>query len=164
MGYSTDFEGQFNLDAPLTEAQIAYLNQFSGTRRMHRDAKIAATLPDPVREAVGLPIGEFAEYFVGGGGSFGQDKDASILDYNDPPPSQPSLWCQWVPTAGGTGIHWNGTEKFYDYVDWLEYLIANFLRPWGRVLSGEVTWQGEEEEDRGVIRVDNNRVFAEALQ
>jgi len=156
MGYTTDFEGSFELDHPLTPEHKAYLTQFSETRRMRRDSGKAAAFPDPIREAVGLPIGKEGEYFVGGKGSFGQDHDKSILDYNDPPVSQPGLWCQWVPTEDGTGIVWNGSEKFYHYKSWIVYIIENFLKPWGYVVNGTVTWQGEVSNDKGIMIVVNN--------
>jgi hypothetical protein len=53
---------------------------------------------------------------------------------------------------------WNGAEKFYYYVKWLEYLIEHFLAPWGYVLNGTVTWQGEEGEDQGTITLADNDV------
>ena len=57
------------------------------------------------------------------------------------------------------GIQWSGAEKFYDYVEWLQYLIDNFLKPWGYVLNGEVNWQGEREEDIGTILVASNLII-----
>jgi hypothetical protein len=158
MGYTTDFNGSFNLNKPLSAVHAEYLIQFSSTRRMKRDANKAANLPDPVREAVNLPIGKDGEYFVGASGSFGQDKDDSVIDYNTSPSEQPGLWCQWVPNEDGTGIEWDGGEKFYSYVEWLDYLIYNFLAPWGYILNGEVEWQGEDRDDRGLIVVKNNEV------
>jgi len=158
MGYTTDFEGRFNLDKPLTDAHAAYINAFSGTRRMKRDAAKAEKMPDPVRFAVGLPIGPEGAYFVGGLGPYGQDRDASVTDNNNEPAGQPGLWCQWVPTGDCDGIEWNGTEKFYNYVEWLQYLIANFLGPWGYVVNGRVSWRGEEHSDVGVLVVKNNVV------
>jgi hypothetical protein len=140
----------------------AYLKQFSQTRRMRRDAGRAALLPDPVREAVGLPPGNEGGYFVGGGGVAGQDQDASILDYNTPPAGQPALWCRWMPDESRTAIVWNRREKFYSYVEWLEYLIHHFLTPWGYVLDGKMTWQGEQDDDHGTITVSHNRVEARA--
>ncbi|MEG3844580.1 hypothetical protein QT986_30660, partial [Microcoleus sp. herbarium14] len=47
-----------------------------------------------------------------------------------------------------------------DYVEWLQYLIDNFLKPWGYVLRGEVNWQGEREEDAGMIWVENNTIVS----
>jgi hypothetical protein len=95
---------------------------------------------------------------VGGKEDFGQGQDDSIVNYNTPPSGQPSLWCQWVPNENGTAIEWDGGEKFYEYVDWIEYLISNFLAPWGYVLNGEVEWSGEDRDDRGMIIIDNNIV------
>lgn len=189
MGYTTDFNGTFVLDKPLAPEHRAYLAAFADTRRMKRDAEKAAALPDPVREAAGLPIGPEAGYYVGGAadGNFGQDKDGSILNSNEAPGAvpydtgdwvgsrklrktkiaagecQPGLWCQWRPTEDGTGIEWDEGEKFYEYAAWLRYIIANFLKPWGYVLNGEVKWQGEEMDDRGLITVADNKVSTTAL-
>lgn len=164
MGYTTDFYGEFNLNKPLTEAHKNYLEKFAEMRRMKRKETLTAKRPDPLREAVGLPVGKEGAYFVGEGGDFGQgagvggDDIPDLVDYNYPPAGQPGLWCQWVPNSGGTAIIWDGGEKFYDYVEWIEYLIENFLKPWGYVLNGEVEWAGEDHNDRGRIDIKNNVV------
>jgi len=142
----------------LTPEHAAYLKQFNCTRRMRRDPAKVLLLSDPIRAAVGLPVGEEGEYFVGGGGDFGQAHDDSILDYNKPPGAQPGLWCKWRPNEDGTAIVWDGGEKFYDYVAWLEYLIGHFLEPWGYVLNGRMDWQGEQDDDCGTILVRDNQV------
>jgi hypothetical protein len=144
----------------LNPEHAAYLTAFSQTRRMRRDKAKARLLPDPVRQAVGLPVGAEGGYFVGGGGYGGQEHDDSVLDYNSPPKGQPGLWCQWVVNEDGTAIIWDGVEKFYDYIEWLEYLLAHFLGPWGYVVNGQMTWQGENDLDRGTIRVVDNVVKA----
>jgi uncharacterized protein (TIGR02996 family) len=136
----------------------AYLRQFSYTRRMKRDARKALHMPDPRRVAVGLQLGKEAAYFVGGQGHRGQDRDDSIRDYNKPPAGQPGLWCHWVPNADGTAIVWDKGEKFYSYVEWLEYLIEHFLRPWGYLLNGRMDWEGQDPDDVGTILVRDNRV------
>jgi hypothetical protein len=167
MGYTTDFSGQFTLDKPLAANHLAYLQKFAETRRMKRDETITAGRPDPFREAVGLPVGIEGEFFVAAGGDAAQEgmfggyeekSPLGILDSNRPAKTQPGLWCQWVPTSDGTAIEWDGGEKFYDYVEWLEYLIANFLKPWGYVLNGSVEWSGEDRGDVGVIEITNNEV------
>lgn len=184
MGYSTDFSGSFKVTPPLKPEHSAYLWKFAQTRRMKRDAAIAATLPDPVRLAAGLPIGDEGAYYVGSESDYGQTSDASVIDRNQPPgiPSydktssfeavrrqkeaaiknnaQPGLWCQWVPTEEGDGVEWDGGEKFYEYVEWLRYLIHNILKPWGYTLNGEVAWNGDEVNDHGVIYVRDNVVEA----
>lgn len=160
MGYSTEFEGEFTIEPVLTKEQTAYLKLFSDTRRMKRDPKKAANLPDPIREAVGLPLGVDAEFFVGGTGWAGQDRDESILDYNDEPSTQPGLWCQWEPSEDGSKLRWNGAEKFYCYVEWLQYINENFLKAWGRKISGAVSWQGEDSPDYGLLTVGEVGVHA----
>lgn len=158
MGYTTDFQGSFRLDKPLSLPQYQYLKKFAESRRMGRNAKIAETLDDPTRIAANLPIGKEGEYFVGAGGSFGQSEDESVVDGNGHPSTQPGLWCQWVPSEDGTEIKWDGNEKFYCYTEWLEYIIENFLKPWGLTLNGEVTWEGEESDDLGKIIVSDNKI------
>lgn len=158
MGYTTDFKGRFNLNRPLSEEQAKYLKAFNETRRMKRADYDAANLPDPTREAVCLSLGgEDAPYFTGGRGDFGQDQDKSIRNYNRPPDGQPGLWCQWTPTADRAGIEWDGGEKFYDYTEWLQYLMDHFLTPWGFTVSGEVTYQGEDADDSGTLTVRDGK-------
>jgi hypothetical protein len=125
---------------------------------MKRDSEIAEKMSDSLRVSVGLPIGKDGEYFVGSPDNYGQNKDSSILDYNKPPASQPSLWCGWCPNEEGTEIIWNYSEKFYNYVQWLEYIIENFLKPWNISLNGSMEWEGEERGDIGIIIVKNNKV------
>jgi hypothetical protein len=96
----------------LKPAHAAYLRAFNHSRRMKRDAKKAALLSDPIREAAGLPPGPEGGYFVGGGGFRGQAEDESVLDQNRPPKGQPGLWCQWTASKDRTAIVWGEGEKF----------------------------------------------------
>ena len=159
MGYQTIFNGSFETDKPLARKHFRYLEDFSLSRRMKRDSKIAEDLDDPRRLAAGLPIGEEGGYFVGcSKETIGGD---SVLDASHPPKGQPGLWCQWIPTEddeGNTYIAWDGSEKFYHYIEWVEYLIEHFLKPWGYLLNGEVEWKGERGGDLGKIVVTNNVV------
>ena len=158
MGYHTDFFGEFTVTPTLQEHHKNYLMAFNETRRMKRNPVILEEFEDPLREAVGLPIGIDGEYFVNGSGFKGQGKDRSIIDYNIPPKTQPGLWCGWTPSGCGNYILWNEMEKFYDYIDWLSYIILNFLITWGYKLNGEVEWQGEDRDDIGLIIVEANLI------
>lgn len=163
MGYSTDFSGSFNLDKPLKAEHQLYLEKFNETRRMKRNPALLPT--DPIRLAAGLTTaGVDGGYFVSAGGSYGQEHGPSVVDYNDAPRDQPGLWCQWRPSEDGESIHWDGGEKFYNYVEWLEYLVKHFLGPWGYKLNGSVNWSGEDTMDVGVITVTNNVVVARSTQ
>lgn len=158
MGYDSTFTGAFKCSPALTAAQVAYLTAFGETRRMRWDASKAAQRADPLREAVGLPLGAEACYFVGGDGYHGQVHTADVVNYNAPPAGQPGLWCQWVPTEDGASIKWDENEKFYCYIEWLLYIIDHFLRPWGVRLNGIVSWRGEDHGDTGRIIVRDNLV------
>lgn len=146
MGYTTDFSGSFQLDKPLDADTKALLVGLSTTRRMKRQGLDAMYGVD----------GEF--YFNPNSDSSGQERDASIVDYNTPPSTQPGLWCQWTPSEDGTEIVWDGGEKFYYYTEWITYLIDAILKPRGYVLNGEVEWQGEDPNDFGKIVVLDNTV------
>ena len=128
--------------------------------------------------------GYMGEYFVGGGGSMGQAQDDSIIDYNSASGEigwqdykgdwalrqemedqlnkdslkQPGLWLQWELSSDGTELGWDGNEKFYHYIEWLQYLIQHFFEKWGIKLNGEVQWQGEDSSDFGKIIVTDNVV------
>lgn len=163
MGYHTDFSGQFSLSTPLTHSQNKYLTIFSNTRRMKRNPDKIYTLESPNMECLGLlkelnlPLGIEGEFY-GGNGFMGQDNDESVINHNMPPSTQPGLWCQWIPNEDGTAIVWDEGEKFYEYVEWIKYLIKNFFIPWNIKLNGTVTWQGEEPTDAGEIKIIDNNV------
>lgn len=122
MGYDTDFSGRFELNTRLNGTQTGLMNMFASTRRMKRDPKLILTLPKGQRneeclnliELLNLRLGPEGDLYCGTGWA-GQDSDPSIIDYNINPSSQPSLWCDWIPTKDRRGIEWNGSEKFYAY-------------------------------------------------
>lgn len=146
MGYTTDFSGEFRLDRPLDDETHALLVGLSTTRRMKRkglDTKFGVD-------------GEF--YFNPESTELGQEREDSIVDFNRPPSTQPGLWCQWTPTEDKQGLVWDEGEKFYDYVEWMEYLIEKILKPRGYVVNGQVTWQGEDSDDKGMIDIRANVV------
>ena len=117
-----------------------------------------ATLVTTQRDYMAGEVSKEGEFFVRDDGFCGQNRDESILDYNVPPSTQPGLWCQWV--INGNELEWDGGEKFYNYVEWLEYLIENFFKPWGVTINGEVEWSGESRSDIGKIVVTDNKVQA----
>ncbi|MGD9728451.1 MAG: hypothetical protein AB7L09_02675 [Nitrospira sp.] len=126
---------------------------------MKRDPALTIQRPDPLREAVGLPVGQEGEFFVGEAGFRGQERGDDVVDGNRAPYTQPGLWCQWEPSGDGERLAWDGGEKFYKYEAWLAYIIDNFLSPWGYSLKGKVSWQGESDGDVGFICVYNNQIY-----
>lgn len=142
MGYDTNFSGRFILNKPLTKGLHDYLVKFSETRRMTRDLSRL-----PRSDSLNKDFGVEGEFYVDGRDD--DYNDPSIIDYNRPPKTQPGLWCQWVPSEDLTGIEWDGNEKFYNYKEWMKYILKNFLVPKGYDISGKIHYQGEDAEDHG---------------
>lgn len=160
MGYQTEFAGEITIEPPLNQDEIEFLTAFCETRRMNRS---------------GGPL------FVKGEGVSGQGNGPdTIHDYNNPPVGQPGLWCQWVPTDDGTALEWDGGEKFYNSLEWMEYIVNRLLSPAARayvdahldederlksftcnhVLNGTVDADGEDPDDLWQIIVEDNVVKA----
>ena len=73
----------------------------------------------------------------------------------------PGIWCDWEVSEDGKYLMHNENEKFYYYVEWLDYLIDKYFKGWGRKLNGVVTWDGEDCTDNGTITITDNIVEAE---
>jgi hypothetical protein len=144
LGYSTEFKGSFKLNKKLDKETLTFLQKFNESRRVARNV-------DP-------EYGIEGELYVDGSDDFDESMDKNIIDYNRPPKTQPSLWCQWRPNNAGTAIEWDGNEKFYCYKEWIAYLIRTVLSPKGYYLTGVVTWQGEDDDDKGRILIDRSFV------
>jgi hypothetical protein len=67
----------------------------------------------------------------------------------------PGIWCDWEVTDGSVLKH-AGNEKFYNYTDWLKYLIDNYFNKYNVKLNGKLFWQGESIGDVGIISVENS--------
>jgi hypothetical protein len=87
------------------------------------------------------------------------DIDTVEKQYPEPFPGN---YCQWVVTKKLDGIEWDRNEKFYDYPEWLQWLINYVLRPAGIKLSGTVKFQGEESSDRGTLTVTEGQAVVKA--
>ena len=162
MGYTTDFSGSFEFDKPVEPWLIEYINKFCETRRMKRNNdKIKELYPNWKDLCFKGNLGVEGEYFIGGIGFMGQTSDDSVIDNNRPAQTQPGLWCQWVVSEDGKRLEWDGCEKFYNYMEWLDYLIVEFFNPLGYILNGSVEWQGEDYDDLGTIVVTDNVVDIE---
>ena len=164
MGYTTEFEGQIDIEPPLNRAEVEYINKFADTRHMQR-----ANGP----------------YYVDARRGWGDESD--VTDPNTPPEDQPGLWCNWEASGDGTAIFWNGMEKFYDSAEWMQYLIDHFLKEgaevqkellrreraklegpsvfeaftFNHILNGVIEAQGEDPEDKWRLWVKNNEVIVQ---
>jgi len=80
------------------------------------------------------------------------------------PNGKPSIWLGWEITKNDRQanyyLEWDGGEKFYNYTEWLEYIIKYVFKVWGVKLNGQIDWRGDEWEDNGTIIVKDNTVVA----
>jgi len=76
----------------------------------------------------------------------------------------PGMFCQWILTNDLMGVKWDGEEKFYQWEEWLNWLVRNFFLPNAVNITGRVAFQGEDIEDAGYIEVlEGNRVVVTRL-
>lgn len=136
----TVFDGEFTLGVEANEEVRNLLKGLNRTRRVKRK----------VDELIYGVEGEF--YF--------EDDEETIVDGNKPPGKQPGLWCGWQLEDDDLTIVWDGSEKFYEYTEWLVYIIERVLKPRHYILNGTAYWDGESSCDYGKIEVVNNVVYS----
>ncbi len=156
MGYVTYFEGSFKFNHPPSEYMIKYINSFSTSRRVKRDVELIKKIDgDWEKHSFKGKLGNEGEYYVKYDNYSWEEGDITVIDEDENPSNQPSFWCNWIINEKGE-LCWNGHTKFYDYVEWLEYLINNFFQVENLVLNGEVKFEGEEDKDKGKIVIIDN--------
>ena len=153
MGYTTWFEGGLTPNKPFKKEFVNYINDFSEKRHEPRDVEIIKRSdPDWAKHCLDGNLGPYGMYYIGG-------FDEEIIDHSAAKGyTCPGYWCDWHINEKTGVVEWNGAEKFYEYTDWLIFLIENFFEPAGYILNGEFIWIGEDSEDRGKISVVNNKV------
>ena len=153
MGYTTWFEGGLTPNKPFKKEFVNYINAFSEKRHEPRDVEIIKRSdPDWAKHCLDGNLGPYGMYYVG-------NFDEGVIDRSLAKSyTCPGYWCNWCINEETGVVEWNGGEKFYQYTDWLIYLIENFFEPAGYILNGEFIWIGEDSDDRGKISVVNNKV------
>ena len=150
MGYTTIWHGKLAVKPPLPRAVTRYLTHFFERRHV---------LMSPNHHEQGafevdhLPPHEVSE------------EPLDVVDWNRPPPSQPFMWCDWEidPLGGSLTVK---RPRNYRSIEWLEYIIWKFISPYHCVVSGTMTWRGEEVGDEGCLHVEGNTItrwFSEPL-
>ncbi len=138
-GYDTQFTGEFRLNKELSPELYKYLRFFSAQKRVKWD-----NLPEE--------FGTDGEYYYEGmddyvseymfGKKISECSPVKVASVGSPG-TQPNSWCNWTPTRDRIRIVWNGRKNFNDYVNWLRYIIENFLVDRDYILKGEVYYCGD---------------------
>lgn len=160
MGYSTDFWGKLEVYPPLNKKEISFLKNFNETRRVVRS------------------VDSDGRYYVEN-----QNKQNifNILQNNEPPIGQPSLWCGFKASDDGKSIVWDEGEKTYGAEKWIKYFITHFLgnnplmesinpelykkngfTP--HIINGLFYAKGENVDDGWCLIVNDNQVFVQNLK
>jgi len=169
MGYTTDFSGEIEVvfkDKSGRDEAVRIINGLSQTRRVKRNlARIKDRLDKPIDE-----YGVEGEFYFNEDDldNFGQTTDESVVDYNSPPSTQPSLWLDWQLQPDDYDdkvayISWTGGEKFYNYVEWMFYIKKIIEKYGGKLVDGNIVWHGEDPDDVGVIIAHNGNLIVKEL-
>lgn len=152
MGYTTYFSGGFSFNKPCDPFLKEYLNAFAEVSHMKRDVNEIRTLdPQWNEHCFRGNLGEEGAFYIKKESDNFRDcvEDKTIIDLNTPPKGCPGLWCQWIVEEDQ--LVWDEGEKFYNYVEWLKFLIKYFIGPSGYVLNGSVEYEGEEPSDDALV-------------
>lgn len=74
----------------------------------------------------------------------------------------PSGYLQWRISSDGCGVEWDQEEKFYDYINWLSWIVMMWFSPRGIALSGTVWYRGESADNIGRITVSHHGITTES--
>ncbi len=85
-------------------------------------------------------------------------KDILEDSENVPGGDAPGFYCQWSLNDDGTEIEHDGGEKFYNYIEWAEW-IHKWLIGRGYEMTGNVQWSGEEGGDIGTIVATKEKII-----
>ena len=149
MGYTTEFDGTISFNKIVTYEMQTFINRFSHNRHVKRDPKLIPQMdPEWQKHCYRGSLGPGAMYYYPPDkiavdkivrkspwyktdannmvqNDFGQIMDISVLK-DEPPDGVPGYWCQWIINNDGD-LEWDGGEKFYNYVEWLKFLITHFF-------------------------------------
>ena len=174
MGYNTYFSGKLAFNKPLDKRLNDFLDSFFKTRHfVYSKNKILEVLnTHGISMSKVIPpgftdCGEHGEFLMDNAFTHLTDRNGNLvtfedcfddlMDFNLTPKIIPSLWCDFEITDKGEKILFVD-GKNYGYVKWINFLIENFFFPAGYILNGEVEYQGENEDDKGKIVCENNKI------
>lgn len=177
MGYSTDFSGEIAVSLPESGERGRQLPD-EWVKRWND-----ATSGDPEHQYSSGGRSEPADYFptdieevdrvLDDGRQWIRTKPVMLFGWPREivlGVTQPQSWCQWELSNDTTvydgeqptWIRWDGGEKFYEYGDWLEYLVAAIKKDFpGARFDGEIEWRGEEWDDFGALAVQEDGTIDE---
>lgn len=140
MGYTTCYSGVLHFNKEPSKALITAINDFANMRHEYSDCP-----------------GIWCDWVIGKElKEYGECNYNAVCPYNQ----LPSVEKKFEAVSDEIVLGWDGVEKFYKGAEWLQYIIDNIIEPNfpEYKLNGQLSWQGEEDEDTGTISVTDNIV------
>ena len=168
------YAGQIKVAEKMPIDIVNYINCFSAIRHVKRDnKKLKEIHPDWAEHVFDYRLGTQGEYYVPINEPNEKDNydDKSIVDFDNPPDTQPGLWCPWVLGGERTFeglenaiIEWGQWEQEmsgYEDFKWMKYMIDKFLKVKGYVCNGIISGIGENDTGHFIIAIENNIYYYE---
>jgi hypothetical protein len=176
MGYNTKFKGSLKLSKTLTKEQQKWFNDWTTIRKKHYDSnklmehykgvgsldgdygengEFFGYIPNELRDGDNVWKSDYSQWVNGSSDLMFPIEGKN----NDSPSNQPSLWNNWMIV--GDELFYNDGDKFYGYIEWLEYIRTKILSKWGITFEDgyKIKWRGEDKGDRGSIVYENGELI-----
>lgn len=163
------FRGVFTLQPALSPARAEYLKAFLTVQHGYWPVEYVSKQPDAFREAVILPLGDDAAFFVGHYSNGLQGRNPFIdkcLGFQIGPGGQPHCGiCPWHLSQDATQLEPDNKGKTMMPMKWLGWIITHFLQPWNTNITGKIFLEDPCTSQEGaVIALNNCDVWAEIDQ
>ncbi len=163
------FQGAFNLTPALSAAQAAYLHAFLAVQHGFWPLEYVQERPDLVREAVGLPLGEDAAFYVGHHSSGLRGRHPFIDKHNTTSPGpgeQPHCGnCPWQLSPESSQLVPDKKKLAAMPLKWLGWLVTNLLTPWKINVNGVASYDDPCTSQEGrIVAESSHNIWAEVKQ
>ncbi len=87
-------------------------------------------------------------------------KEINYIIKNNPSLEKPGTECRWhiINEENNFYLKWNGNKVFYDYIEWLEYIVKIFFQKQINA-NGIIIVIGEDFGDGYYIIIENNNIY-----
>lgn len=163
------FQGSFNLTPGLSEAQASYLQAFLAVQHGFWPSEYVQQQADPLREAVGLPLGEDAAFYVGHYSNGLKGRHPFInkhITISPGPGDQPHCGnCPWQLSPDSSKLVPDKKKLAAMPLKWLGWLVSNILTTWKINVTGVASYDDPCTSQEGrVVAESSHNIWAEVKQ
>jgi len=163
------FQGAFSLTPALSKAQASYLQAFLAVQHGFWPIEYVQQQSDSLREAVGLPLGEDAAFYVGhfSNGLKGRHPFIDKHTTTCPGPGdQPHCGnCPWELSTDNSQLVPDKKKLATMPLKWLGWLVSHLLTPWKINVTGVASYDDPCTSQEGrIVAESSNNIWAEVKQ